>query len=675
MNSVNKWRLGATPVAWWAVWVVSVLVSLTLVLGVARVLVDRQLLHNGEEEAENWVTFVQGSVPELEAGLGGSGFTPAARERLLLLSTADEVFRFKLFDLRGRLVLDSRQLASDTEAPAVDPEAMLVAREVADAGDEHVQVHYRGQAGFPEVYSEAYVPIEIDARRVGVFKVFIDQTERAQGIGQAFALLCALVVLITCALAAAAGWAANRKLRDKLRTEDRLRYLASHDVLSGTLNRASFVDLLKASAWRQQRGGAGFAVLCIDLDRFKEVNDGQGHATGDEVLRKVGERLRAVLRQGDAVARLGGDEFAVLQAGVQRPDDVARLAQRIVEVLGEPFDCAGTLIRCGASVGAALFEPGIEDTELLMKQADAAMYQAKAAGRGRYSFFDAQVEAQMEDRRALARELRNALAQGELSLKFQGLFGNDGHSLLGYEALMRWTHPSRGEVPPSLFIPLAEESGLIVELGAWALRQACHEAALWPAPLHVAVNLSAAQFQRGDLEATVAAALAGSGLPPQRLELEITESLLISNTQQVIETLGRLSATGVRVAMDDFGTGYSSLAYLWQFPFDKIKIDRAFVKDLSHDPKVDLIVKSIVELAHALQIRVTGEGVETAEQLQALRRHGCDEVQGYLLARPAVADALHHHEDHAKPASAASALSPALKPALTPALTPAGVLR
>ncbi len=646
MHALNSSPRSVSWVGWWP-WILAVFLALVTVTTLARWLVDRQLGANAEEEGENWVEFVEESVPELGSFLAGGPLAPAASERLKVLSHADEVFRFKLFTPEGQLLLDSRTFEGAPTEPPSDA-TLAEIRDVAASGEELVTIHHDGKDGF-EHYSIANLPIRLDGKIVGVFKVYIDQSERAEATEASMLLLCGVVVLLTLVIGGTAAWRAWHQVRAKLRTEERVRYLASHDVLSGTLNRSSFVEVLEAAAWRARSGGPGFAVLCLDLDRFKEVNDGHGHAHGDEVLRQVGERLRHLLRHGDAVARLGGDEFAVMQSGVVESADVARLAQRIVDALAEPYSVHEVQLRCGGSVGAAIHAPAADgkgaDIAALMKQADAALYQAKAKGRGCYSFFDPALDADLQVRRQLLRDLRLARQQGELRLEFQGLFAGPESTLCGYEALMRWAHPSHGEVPPSQFIPLAEEGGLIVDLGAWALHQACCEAAGWPNGLRVSVNLSAAQFGSGDLVATVGDALGRSGLAPERLELEITESLLIHNTEHVLNVLRRLSALGVSIAMDDFGTGYSSLAYLWRFPFDKIKIDRSFVRDIaSADGKVDLIVKSIIELAHALRIRVTAEGVETSNQAQALVGLGCDELQGYLLARPAGPGRLAHRQ-------------------------------
>ncbi|QLC72645.1 EAL domain-containing protein [Pseudomonas sp. LPB0260] len=323
-------------------------------------------------------------------------------------------------------------------------------------------------------------------------------------------------------------------------------------------------------------------------------------------------------------------------------DDVITLAEKVVEVLARPYGVFGQTVQSNGSVGAAIYGMDARTVEALMHKADLALYRAKAAGRGTFSFYDETLDKQLEERRDLISEMRVAIGGEQFRLHYQPQYSSDGKTLNGYEALLRWTHPTLGPLTPDKFIPLAEDTGLIDPLGRWVLRAACTQAALWPSDLSVAVNLSAAQFRHGDLVEIVARTLDATGLPAHRLELEITESLLMSNTEQVTQALSRLVAMGVRIAMDDFGTGYSSMAYLWRFPFDKLKIDRAFTENLDTDPKVGLIVRSIIALSHSLDIRVSAEGVEKAEQLKVLRKHRCDEVQGYLLGRPVPDDQLVH---------------------------------
>ena len=388
-------------------------------------------------------------------------------------------------------------------------------------------------------------------------------------------------------------------------------------------------------------------MICIDLDGFGIVNERRGHQAGDALLRMAGQRLQGVLRGGDSLARLAGDRFGILQRGAADSASVTALVERIVASLAQPYDLPESPepLWVTASVGAALRGVDGDDADTLLHNAELALLRAKSRGRGTWSFYDASLDRALKERQALASDLQAALDLGQLQLHYQPLYGRDGSTLKGYEALARWSHPTRGMVPPGAFIPVAEETGLIEHLGRWVLRAACSQAAQWPSPLSVAVNLSSAQFAKGQaIVDEVRQVLHDTGLTPQRLELEITESLLMQQTDHVLGTLQSLRALGVRIAMDDFGTGYSSLAYLWRFPFDKLKIDRAFTQGLGVDPRVEVIVRSIVRMAHSLSIRVNAEGVETDAQCEALRRCGCDELQGYLLGRPAPTDRLVHLE-------------------------------
>ncbi len=632
-----------------AIWLGAVLLGVISVAAVVDHAAEHLLEIEAEHAAVQYAQTLSASVPDLEALLAAGAPTKAALTQLQRLRGTGDIFRFRLYDREGRLKLESDSLdlpGLGLTAGRVDDHAgerSEIVRQLVSSGQTHVSLNEDGKADRPAVYSEAFVPVVRGGVKHGVIEAHVDQSARAQRMRSEFLLVGGVVSLVLLALVGTGAWQWKRRLTAQQKVEDRVRYLAAHDVLSGALNRASFHEILRQAAWRHDAGGAGFAVLCLDLDRFKDVNDTLGHAAGDAVLREVARRLRGVLRQGDELARLGGDEFAVLQMGATEAHEVASLARRVVEALAEPYDAgSGEQVSCGASVGAVIHGMDATDTDELLHKADLALYRAKRAGRGTFSFYDAALDDQMRERRTLANELRAAIGTDQLLLHYQPLYEADGATLTGYEALVRWQHPTRGMVPPSQFVPLAEDTGLIDSLGTWVLQEACRQAASWPAPLSVSVNLSAAQFRRDDLLQTVVAALGEAGLPPTRLELEITESLLMNNTERVVRTLSAIGAIGVRIAMDDFGTGYSSLAYLWRFPFDKVKIDRAFTKGLSEDPKVGLIVRSIVSLAHALRIRVNAEGVETASQMRALQKHGCDEMQGYLLGRPQPASELSH---------------------------------
>ena len=427
--------------------------------------------------------------------------------------------------------------------------------------------------------------------------------------------------------------AVHEDITEQRRGEARIAFHARHDPLTALPNRLAMRDELKRQLVRNTRGEE-LAVLCLDLDRFKIVNDMFGHAVGDLLLTQGADRMRACARGTDYVARMGGDEFAVFQCGTQQPVSATALAHRLIAALSEPFDLDGQVAQIGASIGIALAPFDGESPDALLKNADLALYRAKAAGRGTLRFFEPAMDAHAQKRRALEGDLREALALGQLHLIYQPQVNVKTLQVSGVEALLRWAHTTRGNMPPVEFIPLAEETGLIVPIGAWVLAQACRDAALWPEHVRVAVNVSAVQFTRRALLSEVTAALNDAGLNARRLEIEITESVLLQDQKQALGLLAELRAQGVRVAMDDFGTGYSSLSYLRSFAFDRIKIDRSFVHDVDHNPEARAIVRAIAGLGANLGMAVTAEGVETLAQLEVMRDEACTEVQGYLFSPP-----------------------------------------
>ena len=383
------------------------------------------------------------------------------------------------------------------------------------------------------------------------------------------------------------------------------------------------------------RKGENVAVLCLDLDRFKEINDTLGHTLGDAMLKAVGGRLRHCLGERDTIARLSADEFAVLQITGEQPFAATSLAGSIIETMSQPFDLNGQPVTVGVSIGIAVSSGNGSDADELLKNADLALHRAKAEGGSTYRFFETGMDADMQARCKLQFDLRKALSNGEFELHYQPVVNLERNEISGLEALLRWHHPERGRVSPAVFIPVAEETGLILPIGEWALRQACADAAAWPEHIKVAVNLSPAQFKSPNLVQMVFAALASSGLSAGRLELEITESVLLHDNAATVATLHQLRSLGVRIAMDDFGTGYSSLSYLRSFPFDKIKIDRCFVKDLADEDGGSLaILRAVSNLGSSLGMATTAEGVETQEQVDTVRAEGCTEMQGYFFSPP-----------------------------------------
>jgi diguanylate cyclase (GGDEF)-like protein/PAS domain S-box-containing protein len=419
---------------------------------------------------------------------------------------------------------------------------------------------------------------------------------------------------------------------------DRMLLQATHDALTGLPNRRLFDDRLEMTLRRAARTGELVAVAFLDVDRFKAINDSLGHGMGDRLLKILSARLQASLRDSDTVARMGGDEFIFILPSLQRPEDATAPARKLLEAMREPVRLDGHELFVTASVGIAVYPGDGEDRDLLLRHADAALYRAKARGRNRFELFEPGLAAQAAARVELDRDLRRALARGEIALVYQPQVNLRTGRIVGVEALMRWHHPRLGLVPPSTFIPIAEESGLISGLGAWALRTACHAMMAWDGsslgPPRIAVNVSPRQLQHDDLAGIVALVLAESGLAASRLELELTETALLPDDEKVAETLARLRALGVGLALDDFGTGYSSLSHLRQYPIQRLKMDRSFVRGIMTSRGDAAVAQAIIDLARELNLAVVAEGVETAEQLAVLRSLGCEEGQGFLIGRP-----------------------------------------
>jgi len=430
------------------------------------------------------------------------------------------------------------------------------------------------------------------------------------------------------------GWiSVHEDITERRAAQAKISHMALHDALTDLPNRLYFYEQLTSRFVHHERGQS-FAVLCFDLDRFKSVNDTLGHQFGDILLRQLADRMRECLRDGDTLARLGGDEFAILQNNVESPTEISALASRLNAVISTPFDLGGHQAVIGVSIGIAVGPADAKDAEHLMQNADMALYRAKNDGRGIYRFFEREMDTRMQERRALELDLRKALADREFELYYQPIINLKKNVVCGFEALLRWNHPDRGLVPPLDFIPLAEETELIVPIGEWVLREACQEATRWPADISVAVNISVAQFKTQNIVQVVTRALADSGLAPNRLELEITESVLLLNSVATLAALHELREMSVRISIDDFGTGYSSLSYLRSFPFDKIKIDKSFVHDLISNDESMAIVRAVTGLGNSLGMTTTGEGVETQEELGYLKSEGCTEAQGYLFSNP-----------------------------------------
>jgi diguanylate cyclase (GGDEF)-like protein len=430
------------------------------------------------------------------------------------------------------------------------------------------------------------------------------------------------------------GWVATHEdITEQRRSEVKIEYMAHHDSLTDLANRVLLNERLEQALGRRIHREEMVAVHHLDLDQFKAVNDTFGHPAGDKLLKIVADRLRGLARETDTVARMGGDEFVFVQAPISDPADATSLAQRIIRLMSEPYDIDGHQAVIGASIGIAVGPGDGLRPDRLLRNADLALYRAKGDGRGTFRFFEPAMDQQMQTRRIMEQDLRKALPAGEFELYYQPVVNLAHNEISGFEALIRWNHPNQGLVAPAAFISLAEEIGFIVPMGEWVIRQACATAAQWPGDLRVAVNISAAQFRGPGLMQVIVGALAASGLHPTRLEIEITESVLLQNKETTLAVLHQLRSLGIRIAMDDFGTGYSSLTYLQCFPFDKIKIDRSFVKDIANNAGSLNIVRAVAALANGMGMTATAEGVETREQLDRITSEGCTEMQGFLFCK------------------------------------------
>ena len=430
------------------------------------------------------------------------------------------------------------------------------------------------------------------------------------------------------------GWVATHEdITEQRQSEVKIEYMAHHDSLTGLANRVLLNDRLEHALGRAQHEEM-VAVHHLDLDQFKAVNDTFGHPCGDRLLRVVAERLRGLVGEADTIARMGGDEFVIVQTAIADPAGATSLAQGVIKQLSEPYDIDGQQAVIGVSIGISVGPGDGSSPDKLLRNADLALYRAKSDGRGTFRFFEPAMDLQMQARRIMEQDLRKALPAGEFELHYQPVVNLASKEISGFEALVRWNHPTKGMISPADFIPLAEEIGFIVPMGEWIIRQACATAARWPDDLHVAVNISAIQFRSPGLMQVIVGALAASGLAPTRLEIEITECVLLHNREATLAVLHQLRALGIRIAMDDFGTGYSSLTYLQSFPFDKIKIDRSFVKNITENSSSLNIVRAVAALANGMGMTATAEGVETAEQLDRIASEGCTEMQGFLFSRP-----------------------------------------
>ena len=487
-------------------------------------------------------------------------------------------------------------------------------------------------------YASVAIPFHLTDHYLGSVVAFIDQTEQAHSLMQSFEIVAtATLILLSISLGAAAYVLISRSL-ERWRAETRLRYLSDHDELTGLPNRACF-DRTLDKVIEHRPDDRSVAVIVLDINRFKEINDAYGHAAGDSVLRSVSDRIKTSVPGIDFAARLGGNEFALTLNSVSSTREVRSFLNILRKTLAGTYWANGEELSCGFAMGVAVAPADGDDVATLMRHADLALGRAKADGTNAFAFFEPSMNTAFQRRREREHDLRNAIENEELELYYQPQVCLDTNTVCGQEALLRWNHPAHGVIAPAYFIPLAEETELIIPISEWALRRACEDAMSWKAPLRIAVNLSPLHFERGGVAKLVGRILQETGLEPERLELEITESILVGDAESAVAELNKLRELGVAIAMDDFGTGYSSLSYISSFPFSKIKIDKTFTQAIGNDDALSAIVKCIIAMGNALDVIITAEGVETEEQARMLEKFGCHQVQGYLYGRPVSAQA------------------------------------
>ena len=596
-------------------------------------LTTKHLLHqNATAAAHSWAQYLTKSVTDLEQIAAGEKPSIASLAFFRHAQKSDQVFRYEIYDRSGYSLLvsehdqvtivDVSDFSSDAAQSSKTAQPVVGTKETTASNQ-------------PAFFAQAFIPVLSNGRVIAVVAAYVDQTEQRRNFNKAFLVAAGSLCLLTGLSFAVPTIAWYRRTREKQVADRRIRYLAHHDPLTGLVNRAQLVDLLEKRLAILPLRQNSLAVHFIDLDRFKEVNDALGHDAGDFLLKTLAERLRAVIRLDDVAARLGGDEFVVIQDGVGEKVGAEDLAKRLLDAVGAPMVFKDQEIVATASIGVAMAPTDGTTSERLLKSADLALYKSKGDGRNCIRFFAPEMDAALQARISLEKLLREAVLKGRFVLHYQPVFEMAGRRLLGFEALIRLPAEDGTLIPPLTFIPVAEDMRLIDKIGAWVLREACRTAATWPEPLTVAVNLSPAQFEATQVSAVVAEVLAETGLAPHRLELEITETVLLGNSEAVMTELNRLRSMGVSIVMDDFGTGYSSLSYLWRFPFNKIKIDRSFAQAFgSADRDAETVMKTIIALGRELHMRVIVEGVETSSQAAIVDKAEGDQVQGFYFGPP-----------------------------------------
>jgi diguanylate cyclase (GGDEF)-like protein len=588
---------------------------------------------DAQSNVSAWAGGLAESADDIPAITSGAVPSPRTSHLLRDATQVGDIYRYKILDRTGHTVYLSERASYPSLAKATADSPSKRIDEKVLSGGTFTVTGVGNSSDNPPHFAECYLPLKQNGAVIGILDISIDQTADHALYERSLLFTESIIAIAVLLAGGIPGFMVYRKMRDHRRAQAEALFLAEHDSLTGLANRKMLAETANSALAWSRRNNSYVAALVIDLDRFKEINDTFGHSVGDEALKIVAERLKSAIRAEDMVARLGGDEFVVLQVGMNQPDGATYLTTRLLKLLADPIEINGLKLVCAASMGVAISPTDTDDWDGLLSRADIALYRAKGRGRGNASFFEAGMDAMFRERRRLESDLRRAMDTNAFHLAFQPLIDFKGGELIGFEALIRWPEGWEPQ-SPATFIPVAEEAGLIVPIGAWVLKTACNQAAAWTKPLKIAVNLSPLQFSHGDIVAVVDEVLKSSGLDPSRLELEVTESLWLQNTEIVLDQLARLRSRGISIALDDFGTGYSSLAYLWKFPFDKVKVDRSFVSQMEIDPKAAAIVDTVVALGRTLDLTITAEGVETPEQAKALKDAGCDQGQGYLFGRP-----------------------------------------
>jgi diguanylate cyclase (GGDEF)-like protein len=593
-----------------------------------------RLLHNDAvSTGQTWASYLAKNVEDLEEIAGGAKPSPESQRFFDRVRQVGQVFRYIIYDCHTRLVSDTLDVDDDDEDLAKHNPAAATA---IAGGQPLINVEEGQPPTRPPFFAEAYVPVVAKGKTVAIVEVYVDQTEKRNDYRRTFlAATAALGLLIGLAFGLPAiAW--RRGVNKKRLADEHIRFLANHDSLTSLPNRNHLTAKIGDALADLPRQGGRLAMHCINIDHFKDINDTLGHSAGDELIQAIAERLRALAPVYGVAARSGGDEFVLLQTAPASVEDALKLSKTVSEALSRPYAINGEHVSVTASIGVAMAPEDGDSAARLMKSADLALDRAKSEGGAAIQFYSSDMEAELNQRLRLERIIRDAVVGDRFQLNFQPVVEMPERRLVGFEALLRLRDDLGAPIPPTIFIPIAEQMGLITAIGTWVLRQACKTATDWPAHLKVAVNLSPAQFADGNLSEIVGAALTDSGLEPHRLELEITEGLLLGDGEAVLSELRKLKAMQVGIVMDDFGTGYSSLSYLWKFPFDKLKIDRAFMLALDADDpgSAETIVKTIIDLGRTLNMTVTVEGVENERQVNFVEAARGDQIHGYYFARP-----------------------------------------